>query len=1090
MERLWFSVTDEFGLWPRIEAEFRARLPLRNLIWKGGIAQTAQFVAQLSADVRVNEEAEPDPTGVVLPGQDTGALLHIYLCEVSESESDTRKAEVRARAKAWAARAGQHRGASWLVVVVAGGSDAQRLSAGPKFLNMRATVFDRLRSEVGGKRDGVVLLRPDAVESWNAAVLALRDRAVQALEARAASLGDEIRRLDANRMLPGWNYCRFFVVKEQLAALFRALALHDAALAQYDELEAAFLQLLDARALSWFSSFGGGGAGDDFADILDVQRKPYRRQIADNAISMFDFRMYLFGQQAQLLLDAARFEELAARAQHFVATLGAAMRERGSGLAPAFVAAWTYSVCTNVVEICEGVPVQARALAAAKAEFLTSARQQLDVLGALSGRLPPDCVRATLAISSVRAVSSALAAAEPAPAPMRVANPVLAEALAADARFDQVYVRTCDQATQYYGDCGRRRFAQALQADVARLHMSRGRWADAARILRPLVPPGAPDLRACAQLAQCEQRLGRTAASLDLVLRLVAAPQPDAASAAAHARLLAELARDVEPCARAPPPQLLRVDDAWVEDSDATCALRVRVHAGVALAAARVEAVLVAGHDGRRLELVLGADGVVLAAGATDVRLTSDAVSCPGRVEVRAVNVRVGNVEFQVAASNANARRRVRLHPHPVAPHVALDASGETLDVVVTTRGAAVDAGMRIWLHGADAQPLLGAEIPAGSGFAVEGGALTVGCALPPHACVRARLPLPPAPVPGDVQVLAEYTSGGEARLLADSAAVDFARPLRVTASVRQNAVLIRAQNRALAPVRVHALLVDGRDAGDAWLAQRGFLQFGESLTLVCEDAGAAKCVELRFSSLLDAVRELVGAQVELLAAAHGLVAHRRYLQRLALAHVRRTLDARQTLRAARVCCEPLSPLYLLAAQDCAQPVRRALRRLFAELDARLAAAELDAGAARQQRMRVPVLAGRQPGLVTVFVETGRQLCAYESAALHVRIEGGNAPRRLRVTLAAASCMVAGPATQEVVVRGSCRLRFAVVPLAAGHLPLPEIICHEADTGADPQWARLPVCLRARPSALCVLRDRAMPVCSVPVDVVTPGIIS
>ncbi|KAJ2827888.1 hypothetical protein IWW50_001659, partial [Coemansia erecta] len=60
MEKLAFSITDEFGLWPRISAEFEARLPLRNLIWKGGLTQTAQFVSQLNINVQVNADITSD----------------------------------------------------------------------------------------------------------------------------------------------------------------------------------------------------------------------------------------------------------------------------------------------------------------------------------------------------------------------------------------------------------------------------------------------------------------------------------------------------------------------------------------------------------------------------------------------------------------------------------------------------------------------------------------------------------------------------------------------------------------------------------------------------------------------------------------------------------------------------------------------------------------------------------------------------------------------------------------------------------------------------------------------------------------------
>ncbi|KAI8320213.1 hypothetical protein GQ54DRAFT_263960, partial [Martensiomyces pterosporus] len=342
---------------------------------------------------------------------------------------------------------------------------------------MRQSVFDRIKSDFQTKKDAehVVSLRPDAIESWNSAFLVIRDRVVQALEDRVAHFVDEIRRMDANRMLPGWNYCKFFILKEGLVNLYRLMGLNEEALAQYDELEAVFFQLLDSHLLSWFTQFGGGEPGDDFTDLLDMRKKPYRQQMVDNTITMFDFRVYLFGRQCELLIELERYEEFVERAQRFIATFSKAMRAPGTGLSLAFVTSWTYSTCQNIVEICEGVHISqaptdrghlrtnasaaTRMLAASKAEFLTSARRQLDILGTLYDRLPPTYLKRSNTYTQV-------------PSPLLrtpITNPVLTEALSADDRFDQIYIKTCEQATQYYMECGRKRFSQVLRGDIAQL---------------------------------------------------------------------------------------------------------------------------------------------------------------------------------------------------------------------------------------------------------------------------------------------------------------------------------------------------------------------------------------------------------------------------------------------------------------------------------------------------------------------------------------------------------------------------------------------------------------------------------------------
>ncbi|KAJ1874480.1 hypothetical protein LPJ55_001479 [Coemansia sp. RSA 990] len=1093
-DKLKFSITDEFGLWPRIEKEFTSRLPLRNLIWKGGITQTAQFVSQLAVEIAVNQESISGEE-IVLPGQQQShALLHICLVTIGEHESDTHKAEARGRVKAWALKAAQHKGASWLVVFVPSTNETtQRASAGPKFLNMRATIYDRLRSDIQSRKDAnhVVQLRPEAIDSWNSLFLAVRERAVQGLEDRVMTLGEEIRRLDANRMLPGWNYCRFFMVKETLVSLYRALGLNDEALAQYDELEAAFFQLLDARQLAWFSKFGGGADGDDFTDILNLSKKPYRRQIADNTISMFDFRLYLFGQQSRLLIEMRQFEEFVVRAQRFVATLSLAMREPGTGLSAAFVAAWSYSTCQNIVEICEGVQLAqadrsgaGRVLAAAKAEFLTSARQQLDLLGTLARRLPPTYLRRSNTHTRVTTPElSDDANIEP-----NVTNPVLAEALGSDERFDQVYVRTCEQATQYYLESGRRRFAQVLQGDIAQLHICRRRWSDAVRILRPLVPADSlhvMDVHLAERLAVCERELGHKDACLDLVLRLVENSQfLDAQSCTQHAAMLEELVNEV-PAARQIQSKLFRAGDVAADD-EAGFGVVVDIRSKVprTLRAKRIEALLVAGNrDVQQLEVTMDADDVELSSDLTRVRLGTDVVSCPGRFEVQSLRIFIGHIEFIVPVSNPNARRFVRLNAHPASPRITFYPEPKRLRVKVAASNAPIDAGMRIWLHDANSHLLQNRSGDDGTGMTLT---VADAVAADSHAMLEVALD-GTQPASGEVSVYAEYSVDGELRMLLDTELVEFVPPLRLSAHIEQgqqpdsaSILQVRAQCCALDPVRLHTLCTDGKaDADSAQLSGRGFLLFAETATVVqaIDTVPSSVDVHVEFSSLLDVLQAQINDYVCSLAAEHKLSRHTRYLQRLIMAHVRQTIDAPATLRESRLVCEPFAPLWSLASQDCSQEVRAAMRRLFHKLSGQ----SLDTSCSCQRSLDMTLeLALVTPAYVTVSLDS-RFCRAFEAASLRVRLQlDGTSGKRLSVMVVSSECMVAGAAAQEVSVRGSVELHFSIVPLATGYLPLPEVICHEYTD--DLCWTRLHTMLCDSPSSLCVLQNDSLPViCSVPV---------
>ncbi len=57
---------------------------------------------------------------------------------------------------------------------------------------------------------------------------------------------EDVRRLDAQRMLPGFNFFNFFMAKERLATAFERLYLLEEALIQYDEVDAIFFQCVDS----------------------------------------------------------------------------------------------------------------------------------------------------------------------------------------------------------------------------------------------------------------------------------------------------------------------------------------------------------------------------------------------------------------------------------------------------------------------------------------------------------------------------------------------------------------------------------------------------------------------------------------------------------------------------------------------------------------------------------------------------------------------------------------------------------------------------------------------------------------------------
>lgn len=126
---------------------------------------------------------------------------------------------------------------------------------------MKGSVYDKIRADFNSsKRDrcaGVQSLidhrcaqlrscdtETEELEMWQDILGKIKEGVLLSFDARVLQYEEDIRRMDAQRTLPGWNYCTFFILKEGLAHSFEHMLLLEDALIQYDELEASFFQIL------------------------------------------------------------------------------------------------------------------------------------------------------------------------------------------------------------------------------------------------------------------------------------------------------------------------------------------------------------------------------------------------------------------------------------------------------------------------------------------------------------------------------------------------------------------------------------------------------------------------------------------------------------------------------------------------------------------------------------------------------------------------------------------------------------------------------------------------------------------------------
>lgn len=194
--------------------------------------------------------------------------------------------------------------------------------------------YDMLPRVVPAVPTGYVETEQDVETAWQDLITKFKDLILTSFDIRVTRYEEDVKEKDAQRMLPGWNFCTFFILKEGLARGFESVGLVEDALVGYDELSAGLDAIIteQANASEGPERHGGAllpytsglkdavntalealekGAGGDSppegllnADDIPIiaSKKPYRDMILENNVSLFDFKCYIFARQISLLL--------------------------------------------------------------------------------------------------------------------------------------------------------------------------------------------------------------------------------------------------------------------------------------------------------------------------------------------------------------------------------------------------------------------------------------------------------------------------------------------------------------------------------------------------------------------------------------------------------------------------------------------------------------------------------------------------------------------------------------------------------------------------------------------------------------------
>lgn len=204
--------------------------------------------------------------------------------------------------------------------------------------------YDLLPRVVPAVPTGYMETEEDAKVAWADLIDKLKRLILSSFDMRVSQYEEDIKEKDAQRSLPGWNFCTFFILKEGLARGFESVGLVDDALVGYDELSVGLDTIIQEQAVADIAEAHGGSLlshtpelkkiaqmavaaassgtmefedeetvdlqstkeqepAEKFDDIpISVIKKPYRELILANNVSIFDFRCYIFARQIALLL--------------------------------------------------------------------------------------------------------------------------------------------------------------------------------------------------------------------------------------------------------------------------------------------------------------------------------------------------------------------------------------------------------------------------------------------------------------------------------------------------------------------------------------------------------------------------------------------------------------------------------------------------------------------------------------------------------------------------------------------------------------------------------------------------------------------
>lgn len=339
-DRLIIAVEDVSDLWPSVKDGFEERLPLKKACLNNKTRNPvnveklqAEFI--LTTDARLRSRFPQEQS--VFWFRESYATIVLVTCE----DLDEFKTILKPRLKLIV----QNDDREWFIVFV-----SKAHPSNDQATKMAKKVYAKLEVDFSSKkRERCCKLDLHGADAsfWEDLDSKIVESIRNTLDRRVQFYEEEIRKLSEQRLMPVWNFCNFFILKESLAFMFEMAHLYEDSLREYDELELCYLETVNTPGKQ--RDFGGLEHGDDQAALLKPGFKPLTQIVQDDSFREFEFRQYLFACQSKLLFKLGRPVEVAARGYPFTIGFSKTLAMHENLLPFCLREVWVITACLDLI---------------------------------------------------------------------------------------------------------------------------------------------------------------------------------------------------------------------------------------------------------------------------------------------------------------------------------------------------------------------------------------------------------------------------------------------------------------------------------------------------------------------------------------------------------------------------------------------------------------------------------------------------------------------------------------------------------------------------------------------------------------------